>query len=43
MGGYVATAARARRLLASPWAIRLVNRGGAVAMAGTAAVVAARE
>ncbi|HEV7715043.1 MAG TPA: LysE family translocator [Steroidobacteraceae bacterium] len=42
LGGYVYAAARARRFLQSPRAIRMVNRGGATAMAGAAVVIAAR-
>ncbi|MCZ7659698.1 MAG: LysE family translocator [Xanthobacteraceae bacterium] len=41
-GGYVALAARARRLLRSPRAMRLVNRGTGTLMAGAAVAVAAR-
>lgn len=40
LGGYAYAAARARRLLRSPRAIRIVNRGGAAAMAGAAVAVA---
>jgi threonine/homoserine/homoserine lactone efflux protein len=40
--GYVALAARARRLLASPRAMRLANRGAAAAMGGAAAAIATR-
>jgi threonine/homoserine/homoserine lactone efflux protein len=40
LGSYVVAAVRARRLLRSPRAIRLVNRGGATAMAGAAVAVA---
>lgn len=43
MWGYSFAAVRARRLIASPGAVRLVNRGGAVAMAGAAAAVATRS
>ncbi len=39
---YTLAAARARRLFTSPRALRLVNRGSSVAMAGAAAAVAAR-
>jgi threonine/homoserine/homoserine lactone efflux protein len=39
---YTVAAARARRLFTSPRALRLVNRGSSVAMAGAAAAVAAR-
>lgn len=39
---YAVAAARARRLFTSPRALRLVNRGSSVAMAGAAAAVAAR-
>lgn len=41
-GGYVALAARARRLFTSPRAIRTVNRTSGVVMAGAAAAIAAR-
>jgi threonine/homoserine/homoserine lactone efflux protein len=41
-GGYVALALRARRLLRSERAMRLVNRGTGAVMAGAAAAVAAR-
>jgi threonine/homoserine/homoserine lactone efflux protein len=41
-GGYVALALRARRLLRSERAVRLVNRGTGAAMAGAAVAVAAR-
>jgi threonine/homoserine/homoserine lactone efflux protein len=40
LAAYAMAAARARRLFTSPRAIRLVNRGSAVVMAGTAAAVA---
>lgn len=40
LGVYAYAAARARRLLRSPRAIRLVNRGSATAMAGAAVAVA---
>lgn len=40
--GYVALAARARRLLASPRAMRLANRSAAAAMGGAAAAIAVR-
>jgi len=40
LGAYVLAAVRARRLLQSPRAIRLVNRGSATVMAGAAVVVA---
>lgn len=40
LGGYAYAAARARRLLKSPRAIRAINRGSAGAMAGAAVVVA---
>jgi threonine/homoserine/homoserine lactone efflux protein len=39
---YALLAVRARRLFTSPRAIRLMNRGSSVAMAGAAAAVAAR-
>jgi threonine/homoserine/homoserine lactone efflux protein len=39
---YVALAARARRLLASPRAMRLANRSAAAAMGGAAAAIATR-
>lgn len=39
---YAAAAASARRLFTSPRAARLINRGSGVAMAGSAAAVAAR-
>jgi threonine/homoserine/homoserine lactone efflux protein len=42
LGGYVLAAARARRLFSSPRAIRTINRGTGVAMAGAAIVVASR-
>lgn len=41
-GGYVALAVRARRLLRSERAIRLVNRGTGAVMAGAAVAVATR-
>lgn len=41
-GAYSIAAARARRLLTSPRALRAVNRGSSVAMAGAAAAIAAR-
>jgi threonine/homoserine/homoserine lactone efflux protein len=40
--GYIGLAARARRLFASPRAIRWVNRGTGTIMAGAAAAVASR-
>lgn len=43
LGAYAAAAARARRLFASPRALRLMNRGGAVAMAGAAAAMLVRR
>jgi len=43
LGSYVYAAARARKFLQSPRAIRLVNRGGATAMAGAAVVIATRS
>lgn len=42
LGGYAYAAARARRLLKNPRAIRMVNRGGATAMAGAAVAIATR-
>ncbi len=42
MWTYALAAARARRLIASPRAMRLVNRGTGAVMAGAAVVVAAR-
>jgi threonine/homoserine/homoserine lactone efflux protein len=39
---YAAAAARARQLFSSPRAIRMLNRGSGIALAGAAAVVAAR-
>jgi threonine/homoserine/homoserine lactone efflux protein len=41
-GGYVLLASRARRLLRSPRALRLVNRGSGVLMAGAAVAIATR-
>jgi threonine/homoserine/homoserine lactone efflux protein len=43
LGSYVYAAARARRLLKSPQAIRIVNRSSATAMAGAAVVIAAKS
>lgn len=43
LGSYVYAAARARKFLQSPRAIRLVNRGGATAMAGAAVAIATRS
>ncbi|MET0204122.1 MAG: LysE family translocator [Casimicrobiaceae bacterium] len=40
LGAYVVAAVRARRLLQSPRAVRLVNRGSATVMAGAAVAVA---
>ena len=40
LGAYVIAAARARRLLQNPRAVRLVNRSGATVMAGAAIAVA---
>ncbi|MBA3505066.1 MAG: LysE family translocator [Betaproteobacteria bacterium] len=40
LGAYVLAAVRARRLLQSPRAVRLVNRGSATVMAGAAVAVA---
>lgn len=42
LGGYVFLAARMRRLFNSPRALRMVNRGSSVALAGAAAAVASR-
>jgi threonine/homoserine/homoserine lactone efflux protein len=42
LGGYAYAAARARRLLKSQHAIRVINRGSAGAMAGAAVAVAAQ-
>ena len=39
---YALVAARARRLFTTPRAVRIVNRGSAVVMAGTAATIATR-
>jgi len=41
-GGYTLLAARARRLIASPRSLRLVNRGSSAVMAGAAVAIAAR-
>ncbi|MHB2167481.1 LysE family translocator [Alsobacter sp. R-9] len=41
-GGYVALAARARRLFTSPQAIRTINRTSGLVMAGAAAAIATR-
>lgn len=41
-GGYVLLATRARRLITSPRAMRLVNRGAGTLLAGAAVAVAAR-
>ena len=43
LGGYAYAAARAGKLLKSPRAIRIVNRGSATAMASAAVVIAARS
>jgi len=43
LGGYAYAAARARTLLKSPRAIKMVNRGSATAMASAAVVIAARS
>jgi threonine/homoserine/homoserine lactone efflux protein len=43
LGGYAYAAARARKLLKSPRAIRMVNRGSATAMASAAVVIAAKS
>ena len=40
LGAYVLAAVRARRLLQNPRALRIVNRGGALVMAGAAIAVA---
>jgi threonine/homoserine/homoserine lactone efflux protein len=40
---YVLAAARARRLLTSPRAVRVVNRGSGAIMAGAAVTIAARS
>jgi threonine/homoserine/homoserine lactone efflux protein len=40
LGAYVLAAVRARRLLQSPSAVRLINRGSATVMAGAAVAVA---
>jgi threonine/homoserine/homoserine lactone efflux protein len=42
LAAYTLAAARARRLLASPRAVRVVNRGSGAAMAGAAVAVASR-
>ena len=42
LAAYAVAAARARRLLRSARAMRLVNRGAGAIMAGAAAAVAAR-
>ena len=42
LSAYTAAAARARRLLSSPRAVRAVNRGSGAAMAGAAVAVASR-
>jgi threonine/homoserine/homoserine lactone efflux protein len=39
---YALAAARARRLFTSPRANKIINRGGALVMAGTAAAIATR-
>lgn len=41
-GSYILLAARARQLIASPPAMRLVNKGTGAVMAGAAVAVAAR-
>lgn len=43
LGSYAYAAARARTLLRSPKAIKMVNRGSATAMAGAAVVIATRS
>jgi threonine/homoserine/homoserine lactone efflux protein len=40
--GYIVLALRARRLLTSPRAVRLVNRGSGAVMAGVAVAIATR-
>jgi threonine/homoserine/homoserine lactone efflux protein len=40
--GYVAAAARVRRLFATPAAVRVINRVGGTVMAGAAAAIATR-
>jgi threonine/homoserine/homoserine lactone efflux protein len=42
LSAYAIAAARARRMFTSPRAIRLINRGSGLAMAGAAASIAAR-
>jgi threonine/homoserine/homoserine lactone efflux protein len=42
LGSYAYAAARARRLLKSPRAVRMVNRGSATAMASAAVVIATK-
>lgn len=42
-GAYTVLAIRARRLFTSPRAIRLLNRGSSIAVAGAAAAIAARS
>ena len=42
LGAYAIAAGRARRLFTSPRAVRLLNRGSALVMAGAAGAVAAR-
>jgi len=42
LGAYTLAAARARRLFTSPRAVRLMNRGSSVVMAGAAVTIAAR-
>lgn len=41
-GGYIALAARARSLFSTPRAVRRINRGSSIVMAGAAAAIAAR-
>ena len=43
LAAYMTSASYARRLITSPRTVRYANRGSAVVMAGTAAVVAARS
>lgn len=42
LGGYALAAARARRLFTAPRAMRLLNRGSSLVMAGAAATIATR-
>lgn len=43
LAAYMISASYARRLIASPRTLRIVNRGSAIVMTGTAAIVAARS